>query len=164
MITWSCAFTSLHFPPKKTTVDSHPRTAAAAAATARTVQGCLVSHVHRLQRASTLHRCPEVSKGHLPLWWHSSELVTSLTSIYEGMTNNVGLRCSVGDTTPALCNQHWARQLELVTLNIVFSAAHWDTLDDSLAFEHPKGKIFWSVLITSAMCVHFSRLVDHYEI
>ena len=40
----------------------------------------------------------------------------------QRMTNDVGLTISVGDTIyTTVYNQYWARQLELVTLNIKFS-------------------------------------------
>ena len=39
--------------------------------------------------------------------------------------------------------------------------AHWDTLDDSLVFWYAKGKIFLSILMANAICVHCSQLVDH---
>ena len=37
------------------------------------------------------------------------------------MTNNVRFPSNVGDTTRVVYNQQWARQVELVTLNAIFS-------------------------------------------
>ena len=39
----------------------------------------------------------------------------------QGMTNNI--RLGFGDTTHAIYNSSWARQIELVTLNTTFSVA-----------------------------------------
>ena len=41
---------------------------------------------------------------------------------------------------------------------MTFRVAHWDTLDDSLAF--CKGKIFLSVLMASVMCLCFRMQHD----
>ena len=44
----------------------------------------------------------------------------------QGMTNNVGLTFTVGDTT-LWFSKHWARWLELVALNIIHSAVNMHT-------------------------------------
>ena len=45
----------------------------------------------------------------------------------QGMTNNVGLTFRVDDTIPRITISIEAKQLELVTLNIIFSAVSMHT-------------------------------------
>jgi hypothetical protein len=49
----------------------------------------------------------------------------------QGMTNNVGLTFGISDTTPWFSNWYWARRLESVTLNIIFSCSYFIDLRSS---------------------------------
>ena len=42
-----------------------------------------------------------------------------------GMTNIVRFTMSINDITHVVCNEHWARQIELVTLNTIFSVVFY---------------------------------------
>ena len=73
----------------------------------------------------------EILSWMIEIWMQNQLIIDSncnTANLYskklQGMTNNIGLTFSVSDTKTAVYNYYCARQLESVTLNIIFSVLY----------------------------------------